>query len=107
MIRLLIVDDEANIRAVVREYAQLNDYFVDEAENGLEALQLVKKNAYDCIILDVMMPGLDGFTACKQIKRIKNVPIIMLSARQEEYDKLYGFELGVDDYVAKPFSPRN
>ena len=106
MIRLLIVDDEANIRAVVREYAQLNDYFVDEAENGLEALQLVKKNAYDCIILDVMMPGLDGFTACKQIKRIKNVPIIMLSARQEEYDKLYGFELGVDDYVAKPFSPK-
>ncbi len=106
MAKVLIVDDEENIRAVVKEYALLNDYQVDEAQNGLEALQLVKKNTYDCIILDVMMPGLDGFTACKQIKRIKNVPIIMLSARQEEYDKLYGFELGVDDYVAKPFSPK-
>lgn len=106
MAKILIVDDEENIRAVVKEYALLNDYQVDEAQNGLEALQLVKKNTYDCIILDVMMPGLDGFTACKQIKRIKNVPIIMLSARQEEYDKLYGFELGVDDYVAKPFSPK-
>ena len=106
MAKVLIVDDEENIRAVVKEYALLNDYQVDEAQNGLEALQLVKKNTYDCIILDIMMPGLDGFTACKQIKRIKNVPIIMLSARQEEYDKLYGFELGVDDYVAKPFSPK-
>ncbi len=106
MAKVLIVDDEENIRAVVKEYALLNDYQVDEAQNGLEALQLVRKNTYDCIILDVMMPGLDGFTACKQIKRIKNVPIIMLSARQEEYDKLYGFELGVDDYVAKPFSPK-
>ncbi len=106
MVRLLIVDDEVNIRQVVCEYARLNDYEIDEAEDGMQAIELVKKNDYDCVILDVMMPKLDGFTACKQIKKIKNVPVIMLSARHEEYDKLYGFELGVDDYVVKPFSPK-
>lgn len=106
MAKLLIVDDEKNIREVVREYAQLNGYEVDEASDGTEAVSLVEKNDYDCIILDVMMPKLDGFSACKQIKAMKNVPIIMLSARQDEYDKLLGFELGIDDYVSKPFSPK-
>ena len=103
MVRLLIVDDEKNIREVVREYASLNGY---EAENGLEAVELVKANRYDCVILDIMMPILDGFSACKQIRQIQDVPVIMLSARQEEYDKLFGFELGVVDYVIKPFSPK-
>ncbi len=106
MARLLIVDDEKNIREVVREYAQLSGYETDEAEDGLEALELIRKNPYDCVILDIMMPKLDGFSACKQIKQIQPVPVIMLSARQEEYDKLFGFELGVDDYVVKPFSPK-
>ena len=106
MSRLLIVDDEKNIREVVREYAQLNGYETDEAEDGLEAIELVKNNEYDCVILDIMMPKLDGFSACREIRRIRPMPIIMLSARQEEYDKLFGFELGVDDYVIKPFSPK-
>ena len=106
MVKLLIVDDEKNIREVVREYASLNGYESDEAENGLEAVELVKANRYDCVILDIMMPILDGFSACKQIRQIQDVPVIMLSARQEEYDKLFGFEVGVDDYVTKPFSPK-
>jgi two-component system response regulator ResD len=106
MPKILIVDDEEKIREVVREYAILNGYEVDEAGDGLEALDKVSANDYDVVILDVMMPKLDGFSACKQIKKIKSVPIIMLSARQEEYDKLFGFELGVDDYVVKPFSPK-
>lgn len=106
MARLLIVDDEKNIREVVREYAALNGYEADEAENGIDAVELVKQNHYDCVILDVMMPKLDGFSACKQIRQTQDVPVIMLSARQEEYDKLFGFELGVVDYVVKPFSPK-
>lgn len=106
MTKLLIVDDEYNIREVVREYALINGYEVFEAEDGLQAIELVEKNDFDCVILDVMMPKLDGFSACKQIKKMKQIPIIMLSARQEEYDKLFGFELGVDDYVIKPFSPK-
>ncbi|MBE6123610.1 MAG: response regulator transcription factor [Solobacterium sp.] len=106
MAKLLIVDDEKNIREVVREYAELNGYETDEAEDGMQALDMVARTPYDCIILDIMMPRLDGFSACKQIKKIRPVPVIMLSARQEEYDKLFGFELGVDDYVVKPFSPK-
>ncbi|MBR3203126.1 MAG: response regulator transcription factor [Solobacterium sp.] len=106
MAKLLIVDDEKNIREVVREYAILNGYEADEAEDGLQAIELCRQNDYDCVILDIMMPKLDGFSACKQIRAIKSVPVIMLSARQEEYDKLFGFELGVDDYVVKPFSPK-
>ena len=106
MTRLLIVDDELKIREVVKEYSILNGYEIDEASDGMEALEMIKNNDYDCIILDIMMPRLDGFSTCKQIKAIKNIPIIMLSARQEEYDKLFGFELGVDDYVVKPFSPK-
>ena len=106
MSKILIVDDEIGIREVVKEYALINGYEVAEASDGFEAIALVEQEDFDCIILDVMMPKLDGFSAWKQIKKIKNIPVIMLSARQEEYDKLFGFELGVDDYVVKPFSPK-
>ena len=107
MAKLLIVDDEEKIREVVKEYAMLmHEYEVEEAENGHVALQMVNQNDYDLIVLDIMMPVMDGFTACREIKKIKNIPVIMLSARDEEYDKLHGFDLGVDDYVVKPFSPK-
>lgn len=106
MAKLLIVDDEFNIRHVVKEYALANNHDIDEADNGADALRKVAQTDYDVIILDIMMPKMDGFTACREIKKVKDVPIIILSARQEEYDKLKGFELGVDDYVIKPFSPK-
>lgn len=106
MAHILIVDDEANIRRVVREYAEFEGYEVTEAENGMEAVNLCHDNDYDLIIMDVMMPRLDGYSACKEIHKTKPVPVIMLSARGEEYDKLFGFEIGVDDYVVKPFSPK-
>lgn len=105
MYKLLVVDDEPKIRELVREYAEFSGYEIDEAGDGMQALGLVKLNDYDLIIMDIMMPKLDGFSACKEIKKIKDIPIIMLSARGEEYDKLSGFELGIDDYVVKPFSP--
>ncbi|MDD4564970.1 MAG: response regulator transcription factor [Eubacteriales bacterium] len=104
--RILIVDDEPKIREVIREYAEFNGYAVEEAGNGMEAIGLCKLNDYDLIIMDIMMPKLDGYSACKEIRKIKDIPVIMLSARGEEYDKLYGFELGIDDYVVKPFSPK-
>ena len=106
MSRVLIVDDEVNIRAVVREYAEFEEYEVDEAANGMEAVEKCRQNDYDLIIMDVMMPKLDGYSASKEIKKHKDIPIIMLSARGEEYDKLFGFEIGADDYVVKPFSPK-
>lgn len=106
MLRILIVDDEVKIREVVNEYAKVSGYECDQASNGKDAIEMVKNNDYDCIILDIMMPELDGFSACKKIKAIKNVPVIMLSARQEEDDKLFSFDIGVDDYVTKPFSPK-
>ncbi|MCI8631728.1 MAG: response regulator transcription factor [Firmicutes bacterium] len=106
MYKLLIVDDEQKIREVIREYASFNGFETDEAADGMSAIGLIKLNDYDLIIMDVMMPKLDGFSACKEIKKIKDIPIIMLSARGEEYDKLFGFELGIDDYVVKPFSPK-
>lgn len=106
MAHILIVDDEVNIRRVVREYAEFEGYEVTEAENGMEAVNLCFENDYDLIIMDVMMPRLDGYSACKEIHKKKNIPVIMLSARGEEYDKLFGFEIGVDDYVVKPFSPK-
>ena len=106
MNRLLVVDDEINIRKVIREYAEFSDFLVDEAEDGLDAIEKVKVNDYDIIVMDIMMPKLDGYSACKEIRAIKNVPVILLSARSAEYDKLYGFELGIDDYVVKPFSPK-
>ena len=106
MSKLLIVDDEIKIREVIKEYAQFNGHEVDEAEDGMEAVGLCKLKKYDLIILDIMMPKLDGYSTCKEIRKIADTPIIMLSARGEEYDKLFGFELGVDDYVVKPFSPK-
>lgn len=106
MYKILVVDDEVNIRRVVREYAEFEGYEVSEAENGMEAVEMVKSNDYDLIVMDIMMPKLDGFSTCKEIKKYKTIPVIMLSARGEEYDKLFGFELGIDDYVVKPFSPK-
>lgn len=106
MIKVLVVDDETKIRAVVKEYAKVSGYQCDEAEDGLKAVEKVRQNDYDVIVLDVMMPNLDGFSAAKEIKAIKDVPIIMLSARTDEFDKLLGFDLGIDDYVTKPFSPK-
>lgn len=106
MKRLLIVDDEEKIREVIKEYAEFSGYVAEEAADGMSAIGMVKLNDYDLIIMDVMMPKLDGFSAVKEIQKIKNIPVIMLSARGEEYDKLFGFELGIDDYVVKPFSPK-
>lgn len=104
--KILVVDDEMKIREVVMEYAKAMGYECDQANNGMDAIDLVTRNNYDCVVLDIMMPELDGFSACKKIKAIKDVPVIMLSARQEEDDKLFSFDLGVDDYVTKPFSPK-
>ncbi|GHU62307.1 DNA-binding response regulator [Clostridia bacterium] len=106
MPKLLIVDDEPGIRAVIREYAEFGDYEVAEATDGMEAVAYVRDNDADIIVMDVMMPKLDGFSAVKEIKKMKDIPVIMLSARGEEYDKLFAFEVGVDDYVVKPFSPK-
>ena len=106
MNKILVVDDEVNIRLVVKEYAEFEGYEVREAENGMQAIEMVKNEDFDLIIMDVMMPKLDGYSACKEIKKVKNIPVIMLSARGEEYDKLFGFEIGIDDYVVKPFSPK-
>ena len=106
MAKILIVDDEEMIRNVIKEYAVFNNYQTAEAEDGMQAVDMCSKNDYDLIIMDIMMPKLDGFTAVKQIKKDKDIPVIMLSARGEEYDKLFGFELGIDDYVEKPFSPK-
>ena len=104
--KILIVDDETKIREVVNEYSKAMGYECDEASNGKDAIELVNRNNYDCVVMDIMMPELDGFSACKKIKATKNVPVIMLSARTEEDDKLLSFDLGVDDYVTKPFSPK-
>lgn len=104
--RILIVDDEEKIRSLVRKYAEFEGYTVDEAANGLDALTLFDKNAYDIVIMDIMMPMLDGLSASREIRKKSNVPIIMLSARGEEYDRIGGFQLGADDYVVKPFSPK-
>ncbi|MBR3391786.1 MAG: response regulator transcription factor [Firmicutes bacterium] len=105
MCRILIVDDEQKIRAVIREYCEFHGYEVEEAKDGMEAVKLCQEQDFGVVILDVMLPRLDGFSACREIRRTKDVPVIMLSARGEEYDKLFGFELGVDDYIVKPFSP--
>ena len=106
MAKILIVDDEKGIRAVIREYAEFSGYEVAEATDGMEAIEFFREDDADLIIMDVMMPKLDGFSAVKEIRKIKSVPVIMLSARSEEYDKLFAFEVGVDDYVVKPFSPK-
>lgn len=106
MFCVLIVDDECKIREVIREYAEFEGFHVTEANNGMEAINLCKNNDFDIIIMDIMMPKIDGYYASREIKKIKDIPIIMLSARGEEYDKLYGFEIGIEDYVVKPFSPK-
>ena len=103
---ILIADDEENIRNVLSEYAEFEGYGVLEACDGMDAVRMAKSNRIDLIIMDVMMPKLDGFSAVKEIRKEKDVPVIMLSARVEEYDKLFGFEIGADDYVTKPFSPK-
>jgi DNA-binding response OmpR family regulator len=106
MPKILIVDDEKMIRNVVKEYAQFDGYETVEAEDGMQAVELCKKQDFDIIVMDIMMPKLDGYSAVKEIRKTKSIPVIMLSARGEEYDKLFGFEIGVDDYVVKPFSPK-
>lgn len=104
---ILVVDDEDRIRDVIREYVEFNGYSLDEASDGMMAVKLVRNfpEKYALILMDVMMPKMDGFTAAKEIRKISKTPIIMLTARGEEYDKLFGFEIGADDYVVKPFSP--
>ncbi len=104
--KVLIVDDEEMIRGVLKEYVEFEGGTAFEAADGMQAVRLCKDNDFDIILMDVMMPRLDGFSAVKEIKKIKNIPVIMLSARGEEYDKLFGFEIGADDYVTKPFSPK-
>ncbi len=104
--KLLIVDDEKGIRDLIRKYAQFDGYEVEEAENGMDAVEMCRKRVYDLIIMDVMMPELDGFSSVREIRKDQATPVIMLSARGEEYDRIHGFESGVDDYVVKPFSPR-
>ena len=106
MSKILVVDDEFRIRQMIRKYAEFEGYEVEEAVDGMQAIEVCKKNKFDLIIMDVMMPELDGFSACREIRKFTQTPIIMLSARGEEYDKIHGFELGSDDYVVKPFSPK-
>ena len=104
--KVLIVDDEEMIRNVLKEYVEFEGSEAFEAADGMEAVRMCRDNYYDIILMDVMMPRLDGFSAVKEIRKTKDIPVIMLSARGEEYDKLFGFEIGVDDYVTKPFSPK-
>ena len=104
--KLLIVDDEEKIRQLVTKYAVFEGYEVAEAEDGMQAIEMAQKESYDLIIMDIMMPELDGFSASREIRKTCQTPIILLSARGEEYDKIHGFELGIDDYVVKPFSPK-
>ena len=106
MFKILVVDDEVRIRSIIKKYAEFEGHTVYEAGDGMEAVHLCRNNEFDIIIMDIMMPELDGFSACRQIRKESDTPIIMLSARGEEYDKINGFELGIDDYVVKPFSPK-
>ena len=106
MYHILVVDDESRIRSIIKKYAEFEGHTVTEAGDGMEAVVLCRKETFDLIIMDIMMPELDGFSACREIRKITQTPIIMLSARGEEYDKINGFELGIDDYVVKPFSPK-
>jgi DNA-binding response OmpR family regulator len=106
MRKILIVDDEEKIRDVLREYAEFEGYEVAEADDGFKAIEMARRYDFSIIIMDIMMPKLDGFSAVKEIRKFSDVPVLMLSARSEEYDKLFGFELGIDDYVVKPFSPK-
>jgi len=105
-LKILIVDDETKIRSIIRKYAEFDGFSVEEASDGMQAVSLCRLKTYDLVIMDVMMPELDGFSAVREIRKRSNVPVLMLSARGEEYDKIHGFELGIDDYVVKPFSPK-
>ncbi len=106
MYHILIVDDEARIRSIIKKYAEFEGHTVTEAGDGMEAVRLCRAERFDIIIMDIMMPELDGFSACREIRKTTDTPIIMLSARGEEYDKINGFETGIDDYVVKPFSAK-
>ncbi|MBR5553954.1 MAG: response regulator transcription factor [Clostridia bacterium] len=106
MSKILVVDDEMKIREIIKKYAVFEGHEVTEASGGLEAVRLCREKDFDIIILDIMMPDLDGFSVCREIRKSSQTPVIMLSARGEEYDKIHGFEVGVDDYVVKPFSPK-
>lgn len=106
MYNILVADDEARIRSIIKKYAEFEGHTVTEVGDGMEAVRLTRIGNFDIVIMDIMMPELDGFSACREIRKISNTPIIMLSARGEEYDKINGFELGIDDYVVKPFSPK-
>ena len=106
MPRLLVVDDEEKIRSLIIKYALFSGYEAEEAADGMEAIRLVKEKKFDAVVLDIMMPELDGLSACREIRKISDVPVLLLSARGEEYDKISGFECGADDYIVKPFSPR-
>lgn len=106
MYNILVTDDEEKIRTLIKKYAKFEGHNIIEAKDGMEAVDLCSKKDFDIIIMDIMMPDLDGFSAVKEIRKFQNTPVIMLSARGEEYDKIHGFELGIDDYVVKPFSPK-
>ena len=106
MSKILIVDDEERIRDIIKEYLTFEGFDYAEASDGVQAVNMAKETPFDLIILDIMMPKVDGFTALREIRKFSQVPVIMLSARGEEYDKLFGFEMGVDDYITKPFSPK-
>ncbi len=106
MSKILVVDDELKIREIIKKYAEFEGHTVTEASGGLQAVSICREQEFDIIVLDIMMPDLDGFSVCREIRKNSTTPIIMLSARGEEYDKIHGFEVGVDDYVVKPFSPK-
>ena len=106
MARLLVVDDEEKIRSMIKKYAIYEGHEVFEANNGFEAIEMCRSHSFDMIVMDIMMPELDGFSACKEIRKVSQTPIIVLSARGEEYDRVFGFEAGIDDYVVKPFSAK-
>ena len=106
MAKILICDDEPGLRAVIKRYAQFEGHIVAEADDGIEAVEACKNESFDIILMDIMMPELDGFSAVREIRKTSVVPVIMLSARGEEYDKILGFEVGADDYVVKPFSSK-
>ena len=104
--KILVVDDEAMIREVIKEYCAANHFTTDEAASGKEVLKKLQTNAYDFMVLDIMMPEMDGYTLLEELPKEKRIPTLVLSARGEEFDKLRGFELGIDDYLTKPFSPK-
>ena len=105
MERILVVDDEDKIRAIIRKYGEFEGYEITEAHDGMEAVEICRKEDFDLIILDLMLPGVDGFEICRQIRSQKNTPIIMVSAKKDDIDKIRGLGLGADDYITKPFSP--